>query len=903
MKKSLSIILSLLMIISTLSALPFTAQAAETLTVADGTDSNDYLPIYCTYNNSKDQYIIPASDLSAVAGKQITGLRWYYSDTKEVIRNIKIILCETEETVMTDLVDVSSKQVVFSGNWTLDGNEAFVTFNTPYHYGGSNLLVTIVDNTGTWKTLSSYGTNCDTAAGYYGRSDTFVFDAATTDGGFEKRPCSFVPKTTFTYEESAASEITVADGETTNGYIPFYGFYADAYTKSQYVIPAADLAAMTDSDINSLTCHTISGQEDVDWGVNFDVYLAEVENTTISSFYDVSNATLVYSGNLQIANKKLNVAFDTPYHYNGGNLLVAFENTTLGTYKSATYLGKSATGASISNYSYSSLDAITTGIQRDFIPKTTFTYEASAASEVTVADGTDTQSCVPFFGFYADAYTKSNYVIPAADLTAISNSDINSLTCYTVSGQEDADWGVNFNVYLAEVENTTISSFYDVSNATLVYSGNLQIVSEELNVIFNNPYYYNGGNLLVAFETTSTGDYKSVNYLGKNAEGASISEYSYVSLEAITTGTQRDFIPKTTFHVGTAPATSGTIGDCEWNYDSETKTLTISGEGAMADVFPMPYADYKYEAENVVIEQGVTALAMDAFLGFSNLQNVTLPAGLKKIGTFAFYNCPVLTNLTVPDSVDEIGDDAIGRFWNDVFSRSESIDGFVMKYRCSNEAAKTYAESNGITKELEHDYIEKNTPFNIKKKTGEHQKIYCKDCGNVLLDKTYPCPTDFKLSKTAYTYDGKAKEPTLSYKYDKDKITIPAKYIKYKSNKKVGTATASYDFQNGNVVTLKFKIYPKGTSLSGVTKGKQTFTAKWKAQKTQTTGYELQYSTDKKFNTGSKTVTIGKNSTVKKTVKKLKSGKTYYVRIRTYKTVSKTKYYSDWSKVKSVKVK
>ena len=58
---------------------------------------------------------------------------------------------------------------------------------------------------------------------------------------------------------------------------------------------------------------------------------------------------------------------------------------------------------------------------------------------------------------------------------------------------------------------------------------------------------------------------------------------------------------------------------------------------------------------------------------------------------------------------------------------------------------------------------------------------------------------------------------------------------------------------------------------------------------------------------GAKTVNIGKNKTTSATVKKLKKGKKYYVRIRTYKTVKingkSVKLYSSWSKVKSIKVK
>lgn len=96
----------------------------------------------------------------------------------------------------------------------------------------------------------------------------------------------------------------------------------------------------------------------------------------------------------------------------------------------------------------------------------------------------------------------------------------------------------------------------------------------------------------------------------------------------------------------------------------------------------------------------------------------------------------------------------------------------------------------------------------------------------------------------------------------------------------------------------------KVTSLKN-NKGKK-FTIKYKKVK-NAAGYELQYSTNKKF-TSAKKKTISKT---KVTVGKLKK-KTYYVRIRPYKKVqcyfgdgthSTVKYYGSWSKAKKVKIK
>lgn len=63
------------------------------------------------------------------------------------------------------------------------------------------------------------------------------------------------------------------------------------------------------------------------------------------------------------------------------------------------------------------------------------------------------------------------------------------------------------------------------------------------------------------------------------------------------------------------------------------------------------------------------------------------------------------------------------------------------------------------------------------------------------------------------------------------------------------------------------------------------------------------YAANSKFTSGKKTVTVSSSKTTSKKITKLKAKKKYYVRVRTYKKVSGTKYYSDWSKTKTVKTK
>ena len=173
----------------------------------------------------------------------------------------------------------------------------------------------------------------------------------------------------------AQSELTVHDGTGTNGYVPVYGYYADAYLKCEMVYPAAELAEMTGGTISSLTFY--ASQANVDWGTEFQVFVAEVDETTISDF--AGPGTVVYEGALTISDNQMVVEFGSPYTYNGGNLLVGVYQTTTGSYLSSSWYGETVDGASVQGYSYSGLDAIT-ATPRNFLPKTTFTYIPAGGS-------------------------------------------------------------------------------------------------------------------------------------------------------------------------------------------------------------------------------------------------------------------------------------------------------------------------------------------------------------------------------------------------------------------------------------------------------------------------------------------------------------------------------------------
>ena len=149
--------------------------------------------------------------------------------------------------------------------------------------------------------------------------------------------------------------------------------------------------------------------------------------------------------------------------------------------------------------------------------------------------------------------------------------------------------------------------------------------------------------------------------------------------------------------------------------------------------------------------------------------------------------------------------------------------------------------------------------------------------------------------KAKLTYSSNSK----SVKVDSSgKVTIAKNFTGKAVITITSAATSKY---NKAVVKITVTVRPSGTvlyKLTNNTKGRMKVT--WK-KNSSVSGYRIQYSIDKNFKKGVGTVTIGKNKTTSGTLSKLKKGKTYYVRIATYKKAG-DKIYSSWSKVKKIKI-
>lgn len=137
-------------------------------------------------------------------------------------------------------------------------------------------------------------------------------------------------------------------------------------------------------------------------------------------------------------------------------------------------------------------------------------------------------------------------------------------------------------------------------------------------------------------------------------------------------------------------------------------------------------------------------------------------------------------------------------------------------------------------------------------------------------------------------------------KVDKDgKVTIAKDFV----GRAVITAKAAGADHQSTSFKITVKVDPSGTTISKLRnlRGRRV-SIKWK-KNAQVSGYQIQYAADRRFSRARSKTIAGKAKTGK-TYTGFAKRKTYYVRIRTYKTVGGVKYYSAWSSgVRSVKIK
>lgn len=103
---------------------------------------------------------------------------------------------------------------------------------------------------------------------------------------------------------------------------------------------------------------------------------------------------------------------------------------------------------------------------------------------------------------------------------------------------------------------------------------------------------------------------------------------------------------------------SGSCGDnVSWEFDENTLTLTVSGEGAMTEA-PWQNLEIKDNIKSVVIEDGVTEISQKAFERCAGLKSVVMEDTVQVVGSGAFNYSFLLQNLTLSKNLTRIDSSA-----------------------------------------------------------------------------------------------------------------------------------------------------------------------------------------------------------------------------------------------------
>ena len=358
--------------------------------------------------------------------------------------------------------------------------------------------------------------------------------------------------------------------------------------------------------------------------------------------------------------------------------------------------------------------------------------------------------------------------------------------------------------------------------------------------------------------------------------------------------------------------------------------------------------------QTYVVDSSCKELEQSAF-STDKLKKIILPNGLQKIGSFAL-DCRNLESIEIPDTVT-----TLGRY---ILGSNSKIKQLVLP---TSITTIEYAGALNGMWELQYLYLSGPIPTDFKSKERLSATLNDLRVLTVMINKDYWDQYESYRNSFASDdrirfekWDGKTLKPIQKKKYDMSGVKFEDKMVTYDGKAhsieisgklpkgveayytKAQTEVGRYDmwvsfkvneeeYESIEPMHAVLVIRPASTDqtqtstsvgsattvadkkvnitrlaavkLAGVKnlKGKK-IKVSWK-KNTKVNGYQFQYTTNKKFKSGIKNVTIKKNKTTSTVLKKLRKKKTYYVRIRTYKKDGKTTYYSKWSNVKKVKIK
>lgn len=281
------------------------------------------------------------------------------------------------------------------------------------------------------------------------------------------------------------------------------------------------------------------------------------------------------------------------------------------------------------------------------------TTESACVYLLSKADSGDDINKAYISNVYVDgenvAYYKSVYNNDESKSKILYDEDLLQKDKYeSITGVEFKSSSIELNIF-------------DVSVAAANITGNVNNLDDELTIL-----YTSSDNNIVSID--ESGNIKALN-VGTATITASVLNYTATCTITV---------------IG-----DGLSGSCSsniiWDFDSNTKTLTVSGEGSMPNYSRegFPWYHIKDEIVKIVVDEGITSIGSRAMYECENVKDVYLAStvktisaysfyecyslesinlqGVTSIGSYSFYNCLSLKEIHLPETLTQINDNAFYR--------------------------------------------------------------------------------------------------------------------------------------------------------------------------------------------------------------------------------------------------
>ena len=271
---------------------------------------------------------------------------------------------------------------------------------------------------------------------------------------------------------------------------------------------------------------------------------------------------------------------------------------------------------------------------------------------------------------------------------------------------------------------------------------------------------------------------------------------------------------------------------------------------------------------SVTIPDSVTKIEAGGFEGCSKLKSATLSKKMTKIEAGTFFKCKSLKDIKLSKNITYIGDMA--------FACCESLEEIKLPKNITDLSAMTFM------------YCKSSKSITIPEGLTYLNTVVFSDCKN--LTKVVIPKSMTSIAEDAF--DNCSKLTDITYKGTK---------AQWKKIEIWGNMHPSEVIHQAAIHCTDGIVKPtilRTTKIQSVKVNKTSVQLTWK-KTDYIKGYQIQISTDNKFKKNVRTIKIKKSMTTKTTINNLKSGKKYYVRIRTYEG----KYHSSWSKISSITTK